>query len=62
MYVVELEIYPDKIKQKYITILLQSEGRFRETAQYEDMSGAIFVMFIFGMVLLLVSHNFEAKK
>ena len=53
----ELGIVPADITKKFIAILTQRG--FKEVSVYEDMAGAIFVLFLFGALLLLVSHSFE---
>ena len=39
--------------KKFVAILTQRG--FKEVSTYEDMAGAIFVLFLFGALLLLVS-------
>ena len=49
----ELGIKPEDITKKFLAILTQRG--FKEVSTYEDMAGAIFVLFLFGFCLLLVS-------
>ena len=42
--------------KKFMAILTQRN--FKEVSVYEDMAGAIFVLFLFGALLLLVSQLF----
>ena len=49
----ELGIKPEDITKKFMAILTQRG--FKEVSTYEDMAGAIFVLFLFGFCLLLVS-------
>ena len=49
----ELGIDPKEIMKKFTAILTQRG--FKEVCTYEDMAGAIFVLFLFGFCLLLVS-------
>jgi hypothetical protein len=50
----ELGIDISEIMKKYKAILTQRG--FEQASTYEDMAGAIFVMFVFGLVLLCVSN------
>ena len=50
----ELGIDPKEIIKKFVAILTQRG--FKEVCTYEDMAGAIFVLFLFGFCLLLVSQ------
>ena len=52
----ELGIKPDEITKKFIAILTQRG--FAEVSTYEDMAGAIFVLFLFGCLLMMVSDTF----
>ena len=52
----ELGIKPDEIMKKFIAILTQRG--FAEVSTYEDMAGAIFVLFLFGCLLMMVSSTF----
>ena len=52
----ELGIKPEDITKKFMAILTQRG--FKEVSTYEDMAGAIFVLFLFGFCLLLVSQLF----
>ena len=52
----ELGINPQDIIKKFIAILTQRG--FKEVSTYEDMAGAIFVLFLFGFCLLLVSTTY----
>ena len=52
----ELGIKPDEIMKKFIAILTQRG--FAEVSTYEDMAGAIFVLFLFGCLLMMVSSFF----
>jgi len=54
----DLGIEPDKIKAKYWAILTQRG--IKEVAAYDDMAGTLFVLFVFGVLLLLVSANQES--
>jgi len=47
----DLGIEPDKIKAKYWAILTQRG--IKEVAAYDDMAGTLFVLFVFGVLLLL---------
>ena len=49
----ELGIKPDEIMKKFIAILTQRG--FAEVSTYEDMAGAIFTLFLFGCLLMMVS-------
>ena len=51
--IVELGIEPNEIKKKFVAILTQRG--FKEVSTYEDMAGALLVLFLFGLFLLLVS-------
>ena len=51
----ELGIKPEEIVKKFTAILTQRG--FKEVSTYEDMAGALLVLFIFGILLLLVSKN-----
>ena len=51
----ELGIKPEEIVKKFTAILTQRG--FKEVSTYEDMAGALLVLFIFGILLLLVSQN-----
>ncbi len=51
--VLELGIEPNEIKKKFVAILTQRG--FKEVSTYEDMAGALLVLFLFGLFLLLVS-------
>lgn len=46
----ELGIKPEEIKKKFLAILTQRG--FKEVTTYEDMAGAMFVLFLFGILLL----------
>ena len=52
----ELGIKPEEIVKKFTAILTQRG--FKEVSTYEDMAGALLVLFIFGILLLLVSRTF----
>jgi len=54
----ELGIKPEEIWKKFLAILTQRG--FKEVSTYEDMAGAIFVLFLFGILLLLVSHSYSS--
>lgn len=45
----ELEIDPDKIKQKFLAILTYRGLSNMEVALYHDMAGPLLVIFLFGM-------------
>jgi len=53
--VLELGIEPEAIKKKFLAILTQRG--FKDVSTYEDMAGAVFVLFLFGALLLLVSEG-----